>query len=85
MKEMKSRTLVLISNHLKKGELYFPDDSPYCRIFLTKGQIRDIIQAEYGIRPKKSRIVKKKLKQILDEILKLAINTIKDKNDKIIP
>jgi len=70
---MKRNTLLLLKTHLDSGNIYFSEDYPGCRFNLTNGRLCDIIQAEYGIRPKRSRIIQKKLKQLINSLLKKII------------
>ena len=59
-------------------KIHFADNGPLCDFYLTEGQIRDIIQAEYGIRPKRSRIIKKKLKQLVESLLTEILDDAKE-------
>ncbi len=54
---------------MDSGKIYFIDNSPLVDFFLTKGEIRDIIAVEYGIRPKRQRIIRKYLKRLLNDLL----------------
>ena len=56
---MKTKTLKVIHKHMEANKIYFREDSPVCDFHLTDGEIRDIIASEYGIRPKRERIIKK--------------------------
>ncbi len=70
---MKTRTLLLIQKHLESERMYFREDAPVIDYHLTNGEIRDIIGIEYGIRPKRSRIIKKYLKRIGNDLLRFVI------------
>ena len=70
---MKLRTLEILHSHMETGRIYFPDNHPGCDFRLTNGEIRDIMSAEYGIRPKRNRIIKKKLKQLVNTFVRLMI------------
>ena len=80
---MKNRTLQLFHIHMTTKKIHFADNGPLCDFYLTEGQIRDIIQAEYGIRPKRSRIVQKKLKQLVHSLLRELIDDAKETYDSI--
>ncbi|MDX1373862.1 MAG: hypothetical protein R3321_15410 [Nitrososphaeraceae archaeon] len=72
---MKNKTLIKIRNYMESGQIFF-SESGFVVIRLTNGEICDIIQCEYGIRPKKRRIVKKKLSEIVKNILDIVIKHI---------
>ena len=75
---MKTKTLLLIKNHLENERMYFRSDAPIIDYHLTNGEIRDIIASEYGIRTKKSRTIKKYLKRIGNDLLRFVIEEIDD-------
>lgn len=79
---MKTKTLVKIHEHMESGRIYFPDHVFCCDLRLTKGEIRDIIAMEYGIRPRKRRILKKRLKILVNDLLDFII---KEEDDQIKP
>ena len=74
---MKFKTLELISEHMGTNNIYFPDNRHVIDYRLTDGQIRDIIGVEYGIRPKKNRIIKKYLKRLGNDLLREVIEDVK--------
>ena len=74
---MKLKTLELIKTHLDTKRIYFREDSPVIDYHLTNGEIRDIIASEYGIRPKRQRIIKKYLKRIGNDLLRYIIEECK--------
>lgn len=76
---MKLGTLQQAIIHMNSNMIYFCD-SGYCKINLTKGQIHDMMESEYGIRPKKKRIFNKKLKQLMHELVEFAIKGHKERN-----
>ena len=79
---MKTRTLKVIKKYMDEGKIYFPDHINTCILSLTKGEIRAIIRMEYGISPKKDRILRKRLKILIDDLLRYLL---KDLDDKIEP
>lgn len=76
--KMKTNTLILIQKHLETERIYFRNDAPIIDYHLTDGEIRAIICMEYGIRPKRSRIIKKYLKRIGNDLLRFIVEEIKD-------
>ena len=74
---MKQRTWELVAKHMKEDKMYFPEDSPFCRIWLTNGEIRAIIQSEYGINSKKFRIMKKNLSKVINEMLLIIVEDLR--------
>ena len=75
---MKTKTLEIIKIHLDTKRMYFRDDSPVIDYHLTDGEIRAIIQSEYGINPKRSRIIKKYLKKIGNDLLTFVVEDLKE-------
>ena len=75
---MKIKTLEVIHDHMQANKIYFRDDAPVCDYHLTDGEIRDIIGMEYGVRPKKNRIIKKYLKRLSNDLLRVVIEEIKE-------
>ena len=75
---MKIKTLEVIHDHMQSNKIYFRDDAPVCDYHLTDGEIRDIISMEYGIRPKRSRIFKKYLKRLSNDLLRVIIEEIEE-------
>ena len=70
---MKIKTIQSILGYMQADKIYFSDESDLILIRLTKGEVRGIIATEYGIRPKRARIIKKKLKTIMDDVLRYAL------------
>ena len=66
---IKISTLEKIKDALDGKKIEFCEDTPNILIALTNGEICDIIASEYGIRPKRQRIRKKKLQQIFNRLL----------------
>ena len=66
---MKTNTALALAEHIKMGNIYFPEDKYNIEITLTKSQMRALIINEYGIRSKKSRIIKKHVKRLLNQLL----------------
>ena len=71
---MKTKTLELIHEHMERNKIYFRQLSPIVDFNLTDGEIRDIIASEYGIRPKRQRIIKKILKKMMENLLREIID-----------
>ena len=81
---MKFNTLEQVLKHMETNEIYFCD-SGFAKISLTKGQIHGMMESEYGIRPKRKRTFNKKLKQLINELLRYALESHKEDNDEIKP
>ena len=75
---MKTKTLEAIHNYMKSGDIYFPDYGYNCIFRLTDRQIRAIIRMEYSISPKNVRILRKRLKILVNDLL---IYILKEENE----
>lgn len=80
---MKIKTLESLKTYQEDNKIVFQDDG-VCVFNLTKGQVCDIIQLEFGIRPKKTRIIKKKLSNIVNSILAIVLEEIRNGNSAIV-
>lgn len=66
---MKYNTSILIIDAIKSGDMIFHDNRPV--VTVTSFRLaRQLVKSEYGLRTKKNRIVNKKLKTLLTNLLK---------------
>jgi len=65
---------------MDEGKICFRDNTNAVDFFLTRKEICDILSLEFGIRPKKSRIINKKLTQLINRLLIFAIDQHKGHN-----
>ena len=80
MRRLKKKTYELLSKAINSGELYFPDKHPYAECKMGVGFVRQIVKTEYGITTKNTRILRKKLKQIVNDMLRDIVETLEDEN-----
>ena len=75
---MKTRTLRKISRYIESGNLIFLDNGRV-NITLTTTELRELLKLEYGLRTKKRRILKKKMKQLLNMLMREMLSEIERK------
>ena len=77
---MKTETYISIANYIKAGKLDFPNDSLIIIFKLTRPEMTLLINTEYGIKSKKSRIIKKYLTRLINDLFKEILRDIKNED-----
>lgn len=72
---MKERTQLVLAGYILDGKFDFSVDLPFVKVELTSSEMRKLINMEYGIRSKRSRIIKKYMTRLINVF---CIEIVKD-------